>query len=179
MGPEVGPLRCLAQQHYWVPSTERSQQDAEVAIPLGAPQHARRGVLPRWRLPRAGAPQHDLQPEHDRTLPSRLAGAPCFEAPGDARHSLEGQRASWAMDESAASAHLRNWRAVWRGPAEVCRRWCALRSLTWGSARVLGQQVERGAQLAAVGDAWEFTTMLTLFFTCTPDILEPFFACTA
>merc|ERR1712060_671859 len=63
----------------------------------------------------------------------------------------DGQRASWAMGESAAPAHLWNRRAVWRGPAEVCRRWCSLRSLAWGSACVLGQQVERGAQLAAVG----------------------------
>merc|ERR1712087_594081 len=46
--PEVGPPRRLAQQHYRGPSIERYQQDAEVAIPLGAPQHARRGVLP-WR----------------------------------------------------------------------------------------------------------------------------------
>merc|ERR1712228_854488 len=143
--PEVGPPRRLAQQHYRDPSIERDQQDGEVAISLGAPQHARRGVLPwRW-LPRAGAPQHDLQPEHDRTLPSRFGGAPCLEAPGDARHALTGQRASWAMVESAASAYLRDWRALWRGPAEVCRRWCSLRSLPWSSARVLGRQVERGA----------------------------------
>merc|ERR1712226_700177 len=144
---------------------------AEVAIPLGAPQHARRGMLPRWRLPRAGAPQHDLQPEHDRTLPSRLAGAPCFEAPGDARHSLEGQRASWAMDESAAPAHLRNWWAVWRGPAEVCRRWCALRSLTWGSARVLGQQAERRLASRSWG--------CHCFSLALQISRSPFFACTA
>merc|ERR1712228_770993 len=173
--PEVGPFRRLAQQHYWEPSTERAQQDAEVAIPLGAPQHARRGMLPRRRLPRVGAAQHDLQPEHDWTLPSRFAGAPCLEAPGDARHSLEGQRASWAMVESAASAHLRNWRAMWRGAAEVCRRWCSLRSLTWGSARVLGQQVERGVLASRCWGRMRVTSMLSLFFTCAPDVLEPFF----
>merc|ERR1712060_707162 len=64
-------------------------------------------------------------------------GAPRFEALGDARHTLEGQRASRAMGESAAPAHLRDWRPMRRGPAEVCRSGCPLRSLTWRFARVL------------------------------------------
>merc|ERR1712228_3035 len=128
------------QQHQGAVAAYELGDLPEVGIPLGAPQHARRGVLPwRW-LPRAGAPQHDLQPEHDRTIPSRFGGAPCLEAPGDPRHALTGQRASWAMVESAASAYLRDRRALWRGPAEVCRRWCSLRSLPWSSARVLGDR---------------------------------------
>merc|ERR1712151_573973 len=114
-----------------------------------------------------------------RTLSARLAGAPGLEAPGDARHSLEGKRASWAMGESAASAHLWNRRAVWRGPAEVCRRECSLRSIAWGSACVLGQQVERGAQLVAVGGAqWRTNTL-----SCSSSALQlswsTVFACAA
>merc|ERR1712161_96481 len=57
---------------------------------------------------------------------------------GDARHALAGFGADGSMDELAASAHLWDRWALWRGPDEVCRSWCALRSLAWGAACLLG-----------------------------------------
>jgi len=45
-------------------------------------------------------------------FPQDVQELPALKALGDARHALEGQRASWAMDESAAAAHLRDWRLV-------------------------------------------------------------------
>merc|ERR1712161_64525 len=57
---------------------------------------------------------------------------------GAPQHAPAGLGADGSMDELAASAHLWDRWALWRGPDEVCRSWCALRSLAWGAACLLG-----------------------------------------